>query len=252
MEQEPEIILDVKRLCKSYKNKVEPVLNDLKLQVKKGAFYGILGPNGAGKTTLINILCGLIPPDSGHIQVLGQHPRSFSGLQKIGLGIVPQEIALYEALSAKENLQFFGHAYRIPMPILNAKIDEYTKMFGLENAIHRPISTYSGGMKRRVNLMAGILHDPDILFLDEPTVGIDVQSRMKIIDFLKAYNASGKTIFYTSHHMREAESLCSMVGIMDAGVLVAEASPRELMQGYSCNSLEEVFLAITGKHLRDE
>lgn len=252
MGQETVNIIQVQNLSKSYKGKLEPVLNSLNLKVPKGEFYGILGPNGAGKTSLMNILCGLIKANAGSVSVLNANPITFSNLDKVGIGVVPQDIALYDKLSGRENLLFFGNAYRIPPKTLKQKIDEYTKIFGLEHAMDRPLGTYSGGMKRRVNLMAGILHDPEILFLDEPTVGIDVQSRHKIIDFLKDYNASGKTIFYTSHHMREAETLCTLVGIMDAGTLVAEGTPKELMSTYNCESLEDVFLNITGKQLRDE
>lgn len=252
MGQENINIICAKGLHKSYKSKVDPVLNNLSIEVKKGEFYGILGPNGVGKTTFMNILCGLIKPSNGEVSVLGQKPSSFSDANKIGLGVVPQDIALYDKLSGRENLLFFGSAYKIPMHILKSKIDYYTNLFGLETAIDRQVSTYSGGMKRRVNLMAAILHEPELLFLDEPTVGIDVQSKLKIVEFLKEYNSSGKTIFYTSHHMREAESLCTKVGIMDMGNLVVEGSPKELMNSYSCQSLEEVFLLITGKHLRDD
>lgn len=252
MGQENINIIQVQNLCKSYKGKLEPVLNSLNLKVPKGEFYGILGPNGAGKTSLMNILCGLIKANSGSVSVLNSNPHSFSNSDKVGIGVVPQDIALYDKLSGRENLLFFGNAYKIKPQILQQKIDEYTKVFGLENAIDRPLGTYSGGMKRRVNLMAGILHEPEILFLDEPTVGIDVQSRFKIIEFLKEYNSSGKTIFYTSHHMREAETLCTLVGILDEGSLVEEGSPKELMNKYKCESLEDVFLTITGKQLRDE
>lgn len=251
MGQETINIIDVKSLEKSYKGQIEPVLNGLDLTVNKGDFYGILGPNGAGKTTLMNILCGLIPASKGNVRVVGENPQKFHDYTKITIGVVPQDIALYDKLTGRENLRFFGFAYNLSKSHIDQKIDEYTKRFGLSHAIDKLLGTYSGGMKRRLNLMAAILHEPPLLFLDEPTVGIDVQSRHTIVEFLKEFNEAGHTILYTSHHMKEAETLCNKVGIMDAGKLLAEGSPSQLMQTFEEKSLEDVFLKITGKQLRD-
>lgn len=248
----PQALIEVHNVFKTYRGKVEPVLNGLDLEVIAGEFYGILGPNGAGKTSLMNILCGLVPYTGGTVQVTGSEPRHFSALSKSRIGLVPQDIALYDKLSARENLHFFGSAYRIPHKELKERTEYYLNVFGLEKHASRPLKTYSGGMKRRVNLIAGILHAPDLLFLDEPTVGIDVQSRNVIVEFLTEYNRSGHTVFYTSHHMREAETLCSRVGIMDNGRIIAEGTPADLMQQHACETLEAMFLKLTGKDLRDE
>ncbi len=248
----PEPLIQVRGLSKAYRGKIEPVLNGLDLDVQPGEFYGLLGPNGAGKTSLMNILCGLVPYKQGTVRVTGSSPADFNALSKSRIGLVPQDIALYDKLSARENLHFFGSAYRIPHKELRERTEHYLRIFGLEKHASRPLKTYSGGMKRRVNLIAGILHGPDLLFLDEPTVGIDVQSRNVIVEFLAEYNRSGHTVFYTSHHMREAETLCSRVGIIDSGVIIADGTPAELMRQHACETLESMFLKLTGKDLRDE
>lgn len=247
-----EDLIYVKDLGKTYRSRAEPVLDKLNLQVRRGEFYGILGPNGAGKTSLMNILCGLVPYNKGLVRVTGSEPAAFSALSKSRIGVVPQDIALYDKLSARENLYFFGSTYRIPYKELKERTEYYLQIFGLEKHASRPLKTYSGGMKRRVNLIAGILHAPDLLFLDEPTVGIDVQSRNVIVEFLAGYNRAGHSVFYTSHHMREAETLCTKVGIIDNGHIIAEGEPLALMRQYDAETLEDVFLKLTGKDLRDE
>jgi ABC-2 type transport system ATP-binding protein len=246
-----EAIIHTEQLKKSYKGLEEPVLAGVSMDVNRGEIFGILGPNGAGKTTLISILCGLRECDSGKAEIDGFDITKHRAELKRLIGVVPQDIAIYDRLSARENLLFFGSCYGLKGKSLRDLTDHYLTRFGLIKHADRPVKTFSGGMKRRVNLIAAILHEPKVLFLDEPTVGVDVQSRTVIVDFLKEYNTSGCTIFYTSHHMKEAESLCTRVGIMDNGLLVAEGSPTELMQKNQSNNLEDVFLTITGKDLRD-
>jgi ABC-2 type transport system ATP-binding protein len=244
-------IIHTEHLKKSYKGLEEPVLDDVTMDVNRGEIFGILGPNGAGKTTLISILCGLRESDSGKAEIDGFDINKNRPELKRLIGVVPQDIAIYDRLSARENLAFFGSCYGLKGKALSNLTDHYLTRFGLIKHADRPVKTFSGGMKRRVNLIAAIMHEPKVLFLDEPTVGVDVQSRTVIVDFLKEYNTSGCTIFYTSHHMKEAETLCTRVGIMDNGRLVAEGSPAELMQRNNSNSLEDVFLTVTGKDLRD-
>jgi ABC-2 type transport system ATP-binding protein len=169
------------------------------------------------------------------------------------IGVVPQEIALYPTLTARENLTFFGNMFGIRGNELNSRISEHLAFFGLEKFAAKKISTYSGGMKRRVNLIAGLLHRPKILFLDEPTVGIDVQSRNVIINFLNELKKTGTTIIYTSHYMEEAENLCSRVAIIDRGRIIAIGKPKELVDSNpEFKNLETVFLQLTGKDLRDD
>jgi ABC-2 type transport system ATP-binding protein len=245
-------IIEIHDLVKTFKGRSEPVVNGVSFSIQKDEVFGLLGPNGAGKTTTISILCGLFPPGSGRILIDGMDLKGDLTPIKQIIGVVPQDIALYPTLTAKENLNFFGSMYGISGKPLKEKIDKWLTNFGLIDAANRRVSTYSGGMKRRVNLIAGILHDPKILFLDEPTVGVDVQSRNVIIDHLKELNKSGTTIIYTSHHMEEAEDFCTQVAIIDYGKIIAKGSPKELIRSNDgCVNLESVFLKLTNRKLRD-
>ncbi len=246
-------LIHVSGLNKTYKGSNVAAIDHLSLQIKKRCLYGLLGPNGAGKTTTLNILCGLLKPDSGDIEIAGyRFPEQLSDIKRI-MGIVPQEIALYQELTALENLRFFGNMYQIPPKLLHQQIEMYLKKLGLFHRKNDRIKHYSGGMKRRVNLIAGLLHDPIVLFLDEPTVGVDVQSKKVIIDFLKELNESGTTIIYTSHLMEEAQELCSHITIMDRGRNIADGKPHELISKHKgCDNLEDVFIKLTGKALRDQ
>ena len=244
--------IEIKNLFKTYKGNDEPALDGINLVVPHGEIFGLLGPNGAGKTTTINILCGMLDPSSGEITISGLDSRKNPEKIKQLIGVVPQEIALYPSLSARENLHFIGSMYGLKGKVLRNRVDESLKIFGLEKFGHRQIGTYSGGMKRRVNLIAGILHKPCILFLDEPTVGIDVQSRTVIIEFLKQLNEQKTTIIYTSHYLEEAEQLCSSIAIIDQGKILTEGNPHALIgsePGYT--NLESIFLHLTGRNLRD-
>ncbi len=244
-------IIEVDHLSKIYRGATTPVVNDVSFFVGRNEIFGLLGPNGAGKTTTISILCGLFPPTSGKVTIDGMNLNGDLADIKQIVGVVPQDIALYPTLTARENLNFYGSMYGLSGKILKDKIELWLSNFGLTDAANRRVSTYSGGMKRRVNLIAGILHDPKILFLDEPTVGVDVQSRNVIIEHLKQLNAKGTTIIYTSHHMEEAEHFCSRVAIIDYGKMVTKGSPQELIAANGAANLEEVFLNLTNRKLRD-
>jgi ABC-2 type transport system ATP-binding protein len=245
-------IIETFNLSKTFKGGEEAVVKNISFSVGRNEVFGLLGPNGAGKTTTISILCGLFPPTSGKIMIDGMDLHGdLAGIKQI-VGVVPQDIALYPTLTGRENLNFYGSMYGLSGKKLKDKIELWLNNFGLTAAANRRVSTYSGGMKRRVNLIAGILHDPKILFLDEPTVGVDVQSRNVIIDHLKELNAKGTTIIYTSHHMEEAEHFCSQVAIIDHGNIIAKGSPKELIEAYpGCSNLESVFLHLTKRKLRD-
>jgi len=244
--------VSIRGLVKEYPQTETPAVNGLDLDVAEGGFYGLLGPNGAGKTTTISILCGLLPATAGAVTLLGhQLPKERSRAKQL-IGIVPQDIALYESLTARENLSFFGKMYGLPAKEVKARSEELLRDFGLLEKADKRVDTYSGGMKRRVNLMVGLMHRPRILFLDEPTVGIDVQSRAMINDHLRQLNRDGMTIIYTSHHMDEAERMCDRIGIIDRGRLIVEGSPAELLRmNPDCMALEDIFLKLTGKQLRD-
>lgn len=246
------IIIEIHNLTKVFNGSTIPAVDDVSFSINRNEIFGLLGPNGAGKTTTISILCGLFPPTKGKILIDGMELNGDLTPIKQIVGVVPQDIALYPTLSARENLDFYGSMYGLSGKLLKDKIELWLHNFGLTDAANNRLSTYSGGMKRRVNLIAGILHDPKILFLDEPTVGVDVQSRNVIIEHLKELNKSGTTIIYTSHHMEEAEHFCSRVAIIDHGRIIVEGTSNELINNNAgCNNLESVFLHLTNRKLRD-
>jgi ABC-2 type transport system ATP-binding protein len=245
-------IIEIRQLSKTYKGADEPAVKSVSLDIFPNEIFGLLGPNGAGKTTTISILCGLFPSSGGTILIDGYDIGTEIHKIKQIIGAVPQEIALYPTLTARENLTFFGNMYGLNGKELRNRINEYLGVFGLEKYGSRLISTFSGGMKRRVNLIAGLLHKPKVIFLDEPTVGIDVQSRIVILNYLKEINKKETTIIYTSHYMEEAEHLCTRVAIMDRGSIISIGKPKELVAEHpEFKNLENIFIHLTGKDLRD-
>jgi len=227
-------------------------LNNVSLNINEGQIFGLLGPNGAGKTTLISMLCGLVKPTSGHFTIDGLDYQHHSSKIKKIIGVVPQEYALYPTLTARENLLYFGSMYGLKGSDLKEKVIEALDLLGLLKFADKQVQTFSGGMKRRVNLIAGILHKPKVLFLDEPTVGVDVHSKTAIIDYLKALNQDGTTIIYTSHHLAEAEDFCTQIAILDQGQIYAQDTPSALIEATKeARNLEDVFISLTGKALRD-
>lgn len=198
--------------------------------VEKGESFGLLGPNGAGKSTIINMITGLFPPTSGAVHMKDVDViKNTKQAQKL-IGVVPQEIALYQAMSARENLKFWGRMYDLSGSTLEKSVDEVLEIIGLTERAKDKVETFSGGMKRRVNIGAAILHRPELLIMDEPTVGIDPQSRNHILETVKRLNSEGMTIIYTSHYMEEVEYLCERIGIIDHGELIALGSLHELRE----------------------
>lgn len=246
-------IIQISQLSKKYKDAEMYSLNDFTLSIYEGQIFGLLGPNGAGKTTLISMLCGLVKPTSGSFSIDDlTYAKNSSEIKKI-IGVVPQEYALYPTLTARENLLYFGSMYGLKGNDLKEKVIESLDFLGLLKFADKRIETFSGGMKRRINLIAGILHNPKVLFLDEPTVGVDVQSKNAIIDYLKKLNKNGTTIIYTSHHLSEAEDFCTDIAIVDRGKIYAEGTPNNLIASTAnARNLEDVFIALTGKELRDD
>lgn len=246
-------IIQISQLSKKYKDAETYSLNDFSLSVNERQIFGLLGPNGAGKTTLISMLCGLIKPTSGSFSINNLNYADNSNEIKNIIGVVPQEYALYPTLTARENLMYFGSMYGLKGNDLKEKVIGNLDFLGLLKFADKRIETFSGGMKRRVNLIAGILHNPKILFLDEPTVGVDVQSKSAIIDYLKQLNKNGTTIIYTSHHLSEAQDFCTNIAIIDRGQLYARDTPENLIRSTAnANNLEDVFISLTGKELRDD
>jgi len=205
-------------------------VNDVSFEIAEGEIFGLLGPNGAGKTTTISMISCLIEPNAGDITVDGHQVRKDPTNVKRALGVVPQEIALYPALSAAENLTFWGQMYGLHGQALHTAVQEALALAGLEDRAKERIEKYSGGMKRRINIAAGILHKPRVILMDEPTVGIDPQSRNHILETVKQLNASGMTVLYTSHYMEEVEFLCDRIAIMDHGTIIAMGTLNELRQ----------------------
>lgn len=243
--------LTTDRLVKVYRGADRPALNELTLSIGEGQIFGLLGPNGAGKTTAISVMNTFLRPTSGGVTVCGIDVVKYPRRAKRFIGYVPQDIALYPDLSVRENLRFFGRIYGLSGRRLEGRIDECAEFVGLGGSLDERIFTFSGGMKRRANLAAGLIHEPKVLFLDEPTVGIDPQSRNLILERLATLK-DRTTMVYTTHYMREAELLCSYVVIMDAGEIIAEGTPEGLLRrDPSCANLEELFIALTGKQLRD-
>ncbi len=227
-------------------------LVDLNLQIGKGELFGLLGPNGAGKTTTINILCGLTKPTSGTAKVGGFDVQKETAKVKELIGVCPQETAVYGYLTGEENVDLFGNLHTMDKTALRARREMLLEKMGLKDDARRRVEKYSGGMKRRLSLILALIHDPQIAFLDEPTVAMDPQSRHAVWDFIKDQKQQGKTIILTTHYMEEAEELCDRVGIIDHGKLIGLGTPQELISKSNVKNLEEVFIALTGRKIREE
>jgi len=223
-----EPILIAQDLAKYYGD--NHAVDGISLQVARGEVFGLLGPNGAGKTTTISMLTGLFPPTRGTILVDGIDLAKETNRAKAKIGLVPQDLALYPTLSARQNLRFWGRIYGLRGKLLHDRVEEMLQMVGLTEKGDKAIDTYSGGMKRRINIAAGLLHKPDILFLDEPTVGVDPQSRNAIFEGVEELNRQGMTVIYTTHYMEEAQRLCHRVAIVDLGKLIALDTPTGLIR----------------------
>ncbi|ABG57677.1 ABC transporter ATP-binding protein [Cytophaga hutchinsonii] len=223
--------------------------NDFNLTVFEGERFGLFGPNGAGKSTLISLMTGLLKPVSGVVTLFNEdiHAKCTRKL----FGFVPQDFSLYDELSPIENLQFFGAWAGLSKKEITNRTTELLDILGLTDVKHKAVKTFSGGMKRRVNLAIGVIHQPRILFLDEPTVGVDIQTRHAIIEYLKQLNKAGMTLVYTSHQLAEAESLCNRIALIDNGQLIACNDIPDLLASHHEEDLESLFLHLTGKAFRD-
>lgn len=244
--------IETNDLKKNYPGAFSPALDGLDLQVDINHIVGLLGPNGAGKTTTINIICGLIEPDSGAATVFGVDCVRDRNAVRSQIGVVPQQIALFPNLTARENFRYIGQLYNIEKKYIKERSEDLLVRLGLEKHAEKRVNRFSGGMKRRANIIASLLHHPEILILDEPTAGVDVQSRAMILDFIREYKEMGKTVLYTSHLLDEAEKICDEVIIIDNGQYITSGAPQKLIADTdNCKSLEEVFLHYTGHSVRD-
>lgn len=226
--------------------------------IGKGEIFGLLGPNGAGKSTTINMMCGYLEPTSGDALIDGISITKQPMKVKRLIGVVPQEIALYKDLKALENLEFFGELYGVPAKERKGRAEELLQFVGLYEHRNEPIKNFSGGMQRRINMVIALMHRPNFLLMDEPTVGVDPQSRENIFDTIEQLRDQGTTILYTTHYMEEAERLCSHIAIMDEGRIIALGTLEELLamrdqtrEVQRPHGLQELFIQLTGKTLRD-
>ena len=246
-----QLAIDVENIGFRYPGNPEMSFSQLSLKVAKGVRFGLFGPNGAGKTTLISLMTGLLSADEGHIKLLGQEiGKQKSGVNKL-FGFVPQDFSFYHELSPVENLEFFGAWSGLDKQTIKTRTDELLTILGLNDVRNKQVQKFSGGMKRRVNLAIGVIHDPAILFLDEPTVGVDVQTGHAIINYLLQLNKKGTTLVYTSHQLNEAEAICEQVALIDGGKIIAQDSLGALLKTHNHDNLEQMFLNLTGKEYRN-
>lgn len=243
-------VIEIENLVKNYGDVT--ALKGISLKVFKNEIFSFLGPNGAGKTTTVNILTGLVKPTGGKAYVLGHDVATDLSKVKNLIGVCPQETPVFNHLTGWENIEFFANLYLLDRRTISERGKMLVERMGLANDIKRRVGKYSGGMKRRLSLIIALIHDPEILFLDEPTVGMDPQSRRAVWDLIRELKKKGKTVFLTTHYMEEAEELSDRVAIIDHGEIIAIGSPKELISKHGAKNLEEVFIALTGRKIREE
>ncbi|MGB9926856.1 MAG: ABC transporter ATP-binding protein [Methanosarcina sp.] len=248
-----EPIIEVRNLSKVFFSRGRKItaVDNVSFDVFDGEIFGMIGPNGAGKSTTFSVLTTLIKPTSGKIKVAGFDVETEDDKIRPIIGIVPQKLSLYPDLTARENLELMGNLYGVPKDLLNERIEYYLRLVKLEDHADRFTGGFSGGMKQRLSVICAILHDPQIIFWDEPTTGLDPQTRRSIWNFAKKFNSEGKTLIFTTHYMEEADELCDRVAIMNLGKLVAVDSPAALEEKSRCKNLEGVFIHLTGEEVRD-
>lgn len=247
-----ELAVNIESLGFHYPGNDGVTFSGLNLKVRKGERFGLFGPNGAGKTTLLSLMTGLLSADEGNIHLLGRDVRKKNKDVNKLMGFVPQDFSYYQELSPVENLEFFGAWSGLTRQEIKTKTDELLHILGLENVRNKQVDKFSGGMKRRVNLAIGVIHNPAILILDEPTVGVDVQTRHAIINYLMELNKNGTTLIYTSHQLSEAEGLCEQVALIDVGKIITQDSLSNLLKEHRQDNLENLFLELTGKEYRND
>jgi ABC-2 type transport system ATP-binding protein len=243
-------LLEAHHLVKQYAKAAEPAVQDFSFGIQEGEVFSLLGPNGAGKTTTIGMLSCLLRPTGGDATIGGASVTQDPDAVKRQIGIVPQDVALYPTLTARENLRFWGQMYGLGGKDLARRIEEILATVGLQERGNERVESYSGGMKRRINIAAGLLHRPKLVFLDEPTVGIDPQSRRNILDMVKALNVQGMTVLYTTHYMEEAQELSDRIGIIDHGKLIALGTLAELTR--LVGGQDEIELKLASEHAGPE
>jgi len=248
-----EPIIEVRNLVKVFHSRGRTItaVNDVSFDVFKGEIFGMIGPNGAGKSTTFSVLTTLLKPTKGSVKVAGFDVEKDDARIRPLIGIVPQKLSLYPILTARENLELMGNLYNVPKKVMEERIDYYLRLVGLENSADRFTNGFSGGMKQRLSVISAVIHDPEILFWDEPSTGLDPQTRNVIWKLAKKFNGEGKTLIFTTHYMEEADNLCDRVAVMDLGKMVALDNPERLKEISGSKTLEEVFVHFTGEEVRD-
>lgn len=239
----------IKKLVKKFEDIT--AVDNLNLEIAQGELFALLGPNGAGKTTTIKILCGLLQPTSGSVSIGGYDAIKESGKIRPLIGLCPQETAAFSFLTGKENIELFGNLYGMPKEAITTNVQNLLEKLFLTDHADRRVQKYSGGLTRRISLAMALVHDPEFAFLDEPTVAMDPQSRRAVWDFIRGLKQKNKTVILTTHYMEEAEELSDRVGIIDNGRLIALGSPKELNEKHQTKNLEDLFIKITGKNIRE-
>nr|AUN35612.1 ABC transporter ATP-binding protein [uncultured bacterium] len=243
--------ISINHLGFSYPGQSKHCFNELNLDIQEGARFGLFGPNGAGKTTLMHCMTGLLRYTKGSIKLLGNEIADHKKAVNKLFGFVPQDFSLYHELSPVQNLEFFGAWSGMNGVAIKKRIKELMNVMDLEDVQHKPVQKFSGGMKRRVNLAIGVINNPRILFLDEPTVGVDIQTRHAIINYLKELNRNGTTLIYTSHQLSEAEELCDKVAMIQEGKIIVHDTLDNLLSQHKEDGLEGLFLKLTGKQYKE-
>ncbi|MDK2947839.1 ABC-2 type transport system ATP-binding protein [Methanolobus vulcani] len=248
-----EPIIEVKNLVKVFHSRGRTItaVDDVSFDVMEGEIFGMIGPNGAGKSTTFSMLTTLVKPSGGSIKVAGFDVYKQDDKIRPLIGIVPQKLSLYPDLTARENLELMGRLYDVPKDVMNEKIEYYLKLVGLSSHADRFTGGFSGGMKQRLSVICAVLHEPQIIFWDEPSTGLDPQTRQSIWKLAKKFNGEGKTLVFTTHYMEEADNLCDRVAVMNLGKMVALDSPESLKEKTGSSNLEETFINLTGEEVRD-
>jgi len=245
------LAIEISNVDFRYPGNPDASFSNFNLKIEKGERFGLFGPNGAGKTTLMNLMTGLLRLDGGSIQLFGHNIGTSDKTVNKLFGFVPQDFSFYQELSPAENLEFFGAWSGLSQKQIIKRTNELLNILGLEEVRDKQVLKFSGGMKRRVNLAIGVMHEPQVLFLDEPTVGVDVQTRHAIINYLLELNNNGTTLIYTSHQLSEAEDLCEEVALLDDGKIVTQGNINTLLKDHKNESLEGLFIELTGKDYRN-
>lgn len=246
-------MIEVRELTKVFMSRRTKItaVDNISFDIYKGEIFGMIGPNGAGKSTTFAMMTTLIKPTGGRIKVAGLDVEKDAEMIRAKIGVVPQQHSLYHDLTARENLELMGNLYDVPKKIMDERIDYYLKLVNLETHAERYTGGFSGGMKQRLSVICAVIHDPEIIFWDEPTTGLDPQTRQAIWKLAGKFNKEGKTLIFTTHYMEEADKLCNRVAIMNSGKLVALDTPENLKTMSNSISLEDVFIHLTGEEIRD-